>query len=73
MQPAIQHPIPLINFPYPSGHSSTKSQEKELSCRQSFSSKLVQNITILYIFYQNFSGEDAKTPSFHIVQMYKPA
>ena len=33
-----------------------KSQEKELSCRQSFSSKLVQNTTILYIFYQNFSG-----------------
>ena len=35
-----------------------KSQEKELSCRQSFSSKLVKNITILHIFYQNFSGED---------------
>ena len=33
-----------------------KSQEKELSCRQSLSSKLVQNITILHIFYQNFSG-----------------
>ena len=32
-----------------------KSQEKELSCRQSFSSKLVQNITILHILYQNFS------------------
>ena len=31
-----------------------KSQDKELSCRQSFSSKLVQNITILHIFYQNF-------------------
>ena len=33
-----------------------KSQEKELSCRQSFSSKLVQNIRILHIFYQHFSG-----------------
>ena len=33
-----------------------KSQEKKISCRQSFSSKLVQNITIMCIFYQNFSG-----------------
>ena len=41
-----------------------KSQEKELSCRQSFSSKLVQNITILHIFYQ--------TPSFHIAHKHKP-
>ena len=50
-----------------------KSQEKELSCRQSFSSKLVQNITILHIFYQNFSGGGPQTPSFHIVQIHKPA
>ena len=50
-----------------------KSQEKELSCRQSFSSKLVQNSTILHIFYQNFSGEDHQTPSFHLAQKYKPA
>ena len=35
-----------------------KSQDKELSCRQSFSSKLVQNITILHIFYQFFPGEE---------------
>ena len=33
-----------------------KSQEMELSCRQNDSSKLIQNITILHIFYQNFSG-----------------
>ena len=33
-----------------------KRQEKELSCRHSFSSKLVQNITILHILYQTFSG-----------------
>ena len=41
-----------------------KSQEKELSCRQSFSSKLVQisNITILYILYQNFSGGGPPEP-----------
>ena len=78
MQPPIQHPIPFINFqnycykfnsiqdiPVP------KSQEKELSRRQSFSSKLVQNITILHIFYQNFSG--GGRPSFHIVQIHKPA
>ena len=39
-----------------------KSQEKELSCRQSFSSKLVQNITIRHIFYQNFSGEGPPDP-----------
>ena len=39
-----------------------KTQEKEMSCRQSFSSKLVQNITILHIFYQNVSGEDHQTP-----------
>ena len=51
-----------------------KSQEKELSCRHSFSSKLVQNITVLHRFYQNFSGEDPRTPpSFHIVQIHKPA
>ena len=64
MQPTIQHPIPFITFQsviisipfqYP------KSQEKELSCRQSFSSKLVQNITILHIFYQNFSGGGPRT------------
>ena len=34
----------ILDIPVP------KSQEKELSCRQSFSSKLVQNITILHIF-----------------------
>ena len=53
-----------------------KSQEKELCCRQSFSSKLVQNITFLHIFYQNFSGEGTlRPPSFHIhvVKIYKPA
>ena len=42
-----------------------KSQEMELSCRQSFSSKLVQNITILHIFHQN--------PLPYIVQKHKPA
>ena len=46
-----------------------KSQEKALSCRQSFSSKLVQNITILHIFYQNFSGLP-DSPSLHIVQKH---
>ena len=55
------------NIPVP------KNQENELSCRQSFSSKLVQNITIMHIFYQNFSGEDHQTPSFHIVKKHKPA
>ena len=44
------------------GHSSTHSLEKELSCRQSFSSKLVQNITIMHIFYQNFSGGGPQAP-----------
>ena len=39
-----------------------KSQEKELSYRQSFSSKLVQNITILHIFYQNISGGGPPDP-----------
>ena len=39
-----------------------KSQEKELSCGQSFSSNVVQNITILYIFYQNFSGGGSPDP-----------
>ena len=39
-----------------------KSQESELSCRQSFSSKLVQNITILHIFYQTFSGGGPPDP-----------
>ena len=43
-------------FPVP------KSQEKELPCRQRFSSKLVQNITILHIFYQNFSGGGPPDP-----------
>ena len=50
-----------------------KSQEKELSCRQSFSSKLVQNITILHIFYQNFFGGGPPDPSFHKAQKHKPA
>ena len=43
-----------------------KSQEKELSCRQSFSSKLVQNITILHIFYQNFSEGGPPNPPLSI-------
>ena len=52
-----------------------KGQEKELSCRQRFSSKLVQNTTILHIFYQPFSGEDHHNPppSFHKVQKHKYA
>ena len=50
-----------------------KSQEKELSCRQSFSSKFVQNITILHIFNQNFSGGVPPDPPFHIVHKHKPA
>ena len=51
-----------------------KSQEKELSCRQSFSSKLVHNITILRIIYQNFSEGGPPGPlSFHIIQKHKPA
>ena len=50
-----------------------KSQEKELSCRQSFSSKLVQNITILHIFYHNFSGGGPPDPpSLNIVQSISP-
>ena len=44
------------NIPVP------KSQENKLSCRQSFSSKLVRNITILHIFYQNFSGGGPPDP-----------
>ena len=69
MQPTTQHQIPFINvqnnwiigynfntIPVPT------SQEKELSCRQSFSSKLFQNITILHIFYQNFSGWRSTRP-----------
>ena len=62
MQPTIQHPIPFINYfntiPVP------KSQEKELSCSQSFSSKSVQNITIVHISYQNFSGGGPLDPHF---------
>ena len=55
-----------------------KSQEKELSCRQSVSSKLVQNITILHkhMYSTKISpGEDHQTPppSFHIVQKHTPA
>ena len=78
MQPTIQHPIPSLIFEIIGYNFNTipvsKSQEKELSYRQSFSSKLVQNITILHIFYQNFSGEGHLTPpSFHIVQKHKPA
>ena len=38
------------------------SQEKELSCWHSFSSKLVQNITILHIFYLNFAGGGPPDP-----------
>ena len=50
-----------------------KGQEREMSCMQSFSSKLVQNNTILHIFYQNFSGGGRPDPpSFHIVQKHKP-
>ena len=42
-----------------------KSQEIKLSCRQSFSSKLVQNITILHIFFKYFSG-GGPPDSYHI-------
>ena len=78
MQPTIQHPISFINFKIIGYNFNTipvpKSQEKELSSRQSFSSKLVQNITILHIIYQNFSGGGPPGPlSFHIVQKHKPA
>ena len=51
-----------------------KSQEIELSCRQSFSSKLVQNIIILHIFSTKISpGEDHQTPAPYIVPKHKPA
>ena len=50
-----------------------KSQERELSCRQSFSSKFIQNITIPHIIYQNFSGGGPADPLPYIVQKHKPA
>ena len=79
MQPTtgIQHTTPFIKFQIIGYNFNTipvpKTQEKELSCRQSISSKLVKNITILHIFYQNFSGEDHQTTPFHIVQKHKAA
>ena len=64
MQPTIQHSVPFIYFQIIGYNFNTipVPKEKELSCRQSFSSELVQNITILHIFHQNFSGEDNQTP-----------
>ena len=71
--PSLIFKIIAYNFNTIQDNAVPKSQEKELSCRQSFLSKLVQNITILHIFHQNFSGGGPPPPSFHIVPIHKPA